>query len=109
MVPVCHRCTPAIGNSSKAHLLAIIGLPWPMTGRLILLEGHCLLRVSHASVNLWIERNRGFADAHNFGFSRGKLRGAGADGKDSRASHDKSIVNIEQKLRGGLSISWSTT
>ncbi len=31
MVPVCHRCTPAIGYFSEAHLLAIIGLPWPMT------------------------------------------------------------------------------
>ncbi len=31
MVPVCHRHTPAIGYFSKARLLAINGLPWPMT------------------------------------------------------------------------------
>jgi hypothetical protein len=33
VVPVCHHCTPAIGYFSKACLLAIIGLPWPMTKR----------------------------------------------------------------------------
>ena len=31
MVPVCHRHTPAIGYFSEARLLAINGLPWPMT------------------------------------------------------------------------------
>jgi hypothetical protein len=31
VVPVCHRGTPAIGYFSKARLLTIDGLPWPMT------------------------------------------------------------------------------
>jgi hypothetical protein len=31
VVLVCHRHTPAIGYFSKARLLAINGLPWPMT------------------------------------------------------------------------------
>jgi hypothetical protein len=31
VVPVCHRCTPAIGYFSKSRLLAIIRLPWFMT------------------------------------------------------------------------------
>ncbi len=31
VVPVCPCCTPAIGYFSKSRLLAIIGLPWPMT------------------------------------------------------------------------------
>ncbi len=31
VVPVCHRCTPAVGYFSKACLLVINGSPWPMT------------------------------------------------------------------------------
>ncbi len=31
VVPVCHRCTPAIGYFIKSRLLAIIGSPWFMT------------------------------------------------------------------------------
>jgi hypothetical protein len=31
VVAVCHRRTPAIGYFSELCLLAIIGLPWPMT------------------------------------------------------------------------------
>jgi hypothetical protein len=31
VVPVCHRRTSAIGYFRKSRLLAIIGLPWPMT------------------------------------------------------------------------------
>jgi hypothetical protein len=45
-------------------------------GRLILLEGHCLLLVSHGSANLWVELNGGFADAQDFGVLRGKSCGA---------------------------------
>ncbi len=72
----------SISEGKDTRLLIKVG---QNEGPLILLEGQCPLRVSHGSVNLWVERNQGFANAHDFGFSRGKSRGAGAYGKDRRA------------------------
>ncbi len=72
----------SISKGKDTRLLIEVGRS---VGRLILLEGHRLLQVSHGSIDLWVERNAGFADAHDFGVSRGESRGIGAYGKDGRA------------------------
>jgi hypothetical protein len=61
VVPVCHRRTPVIGYFSESCLLAIIGLPWPMTKSANSSRNSCLsCYPTHSNIKIVPSLNKNF-------------------------------------------------